>query len=368
MRTEDQQQRIAVRFRALRERAGLSQRAVADALGFNDRQTVAAIEAGERRVAPAELVRSAALFGVGLETFVDPFRLVGEGAFSFRVGEVEQGTLAAFQDQVGRWIATYRELGRQGGAPTRRIGTKLELTPRSSYEDAAEAAEYLWHAWELGPVPADRLQDAIEERLGILVLHVDAPEGISGAASRLPSQDTIVVNRTESEGRRSFDLAHELFHLLTWEAIPPRQVESVEPAKGKGTRVEQLAENFAAALLMPARVVRERWERRGDEEVAVWLGRTASELRVSAPALRWRLINLRLLPEAAPAPLRTRRPAQQPRPALFSRAFVARVAGAVETGRLSLRRAASLLDLSPLELGELCAGYGHPLSYELAAC
>lgn len=368
MRTEDHQTRIAVRLRALRERAALSQQQVADGLGFADRQTVAAIEAGERRVAPAELVRAAALFGVGMETFVDPFRLVGEGAFSFRTRDVEPETLAAFEEQVGRWIATYRELGRQAGAPTRRTGLKLELTPRSSFEEAAEAAEYLWSAWELGPVPADRLQDAIEERLGILVLHVDAPEGISGAASRLPSHDTIVVNRRESEGRRSFDLAHELFHLLTWEAMPPRRVEAQESPKGKGSRVEQLAENFAAALLMPSELVRARWNRRDEEEIGTWLGATAAELRVSGTALRWRLVNLKLLAESAPVAVRPRSAGGGRRPSPFSRAFVARIAGGLEAGHLSVRRAASLLDLAPAELGALCATHGRPLSYELAAC
>lgn len=368
MRTEDQQARLAVRFRALRERAALSQQEVADALGFNDRQTVAAIEGGERRVAPAELVRAATLFGVAMEAFVDPFRLVGEGAFSFRAKEVDPETLAAFQEQVGCWIATYRELGRQAGAPTRRVGLKLELTPRSSFEDAAEAAEYLWRSWELGPVPAARLQDAIEERLGILVLHVDAPEGISGAASRLPSHDTIVVNRGEPEGRRSFDLAHELFHLLTWEAMPPRHVEAQEPPKSKGNRVEQLAENFAAALLMPADVVRERWERRGEADFGAWLGGTAAELRVSGPALRWRLVNLKLLSDATAPSVRPRSGGRERRPLPFSRAFVARIAEGLEAGRLSLRRAASLLGLGSVEMIELCAAYGHPLSYELAAC
>lgn len=367
MITEEARARVAVRFRGLREQAALSQQQVADALGFGDRQTVAAIEAGERHVDPAELVRAAALFEVGIDAFVDPFRLVGEGAFSFRAKEVEPETLAEFEERVGRWIATHRELGRQAGAPTRRIGQKLELTRRSSFEEAADAAEHLWRSWELGSVPADRLKDAIEERLGILVLHVDAPEGISGAASRLPSHDTIVVNRNESEGRRSFDLAHELFHLLTWEAMPPRHIESHEPPKGKGSRVEQLAENFAAALLMPSDVVRERWERRGAEEVGAWLGRTAAELRVSGSALRWRLVNLKLLAESAPQPVRPRLARREPPPP-FSRAFVARIAEGVDTGRLSVRRAASLLDLVPAELGALCAAYGHPLSYELAAC
>jgi XRE family transcriptional regulator, fatty acid utilization regulator len=368
MITEDTRNRLGARLRALREEASLSQTALAAALGFNDRQTVAAIEAGERRVAPAELVQIARVFEVEPSALVDPFRLLGEGSFSFRAGEVPPETIRAFEDRVGGWIATHRELGRQVGVEPRRISTRLELTPRSSYEEAAQAAEALVREWDLGSVPAERLQAAIEDRLGVLVLHVDAPEGISGAASRLPCHDTIVVNRNEPEGRRSFNLAHELFHLLTWDAMPPRRVESLEPPRGKGHRVEQLAENFAAALLMPSEVVRERWKRRGEEELGPWLGSTAEELRVSGQALRWRLINLKILSDAAPAAVRSRRDGRDRHPPLFSRALVARVAEAVEAGRLSVRRAASLLGLSTVELGELCASYGSPLSYEFTAC
>ena len=62
----------------------------------------------------------------------------------------------------------------------------------------------------------------------------------------------ILINRNESEARRFFDLAHELFHALTWDAMKAdhRESNSVE-ARTKGKRIEQLANNFAAALLMP---------------------------------------------------------------------------------------------------------------------
>src|SRR6185503_20572604 len=75
-------------------------------------------------------------------------------------------------------------------------------------------------------------------------------EGISGAACRLPELDVVIINRHEVVGRRNFDLAHELFHILTWEAMPPEHSE--ESRETGGNRVEQLANNFASAVLMPA--------------------------------------------------------------------------------------------------------------------
>ena len=54
---------------------------------------------------------------------------------------------------------------------------------------------------------------------------------------------TILVNRHEPRGRRSFDLAHELFHVLTWDAMPPERIESllrqsIETSLPHGDRVE----------------------------------------------------------------------------------------------------------------------------------
>ena len=369
MTTQRQQDQIGRRIKALREARGLTQAELARKLGFNDRQTLAAAEAGERRVGPQELVGLAVALNVEVDLFLDPFQLIGEGAFSFRAREVDETTLAAFEEQARRWIATYRELGLQAGSGPRRLGQKLELYPWSSFADAAASAEMLWKEWELGDVPADRLEEAIETRLGALVLYVDAAEGNSGAASQLPGLHAILVNRREPRGRRSFDLAHELFHVLTWDAMPPRRVEPLEVRPAKGNRVEQMAESFAAALLMPAPLVSGRWAARGGEDLPLWMSRTAAQLRVSVPALQWRLVSLGLMSKAeaqsvgaAPRPAGS---APQQMPLLFSRRFIECVSSAVEAGRLSLRRAAGLLGLSLAELADVCAAHGYPLSYEL---
>ena len=103
----------------------------------------------------------------------------------------------------------------------------------------------------------------MEDALGILVLMVDLEAGISGAACRLPDLDAVLIPRREIAGRRHVDLAHELFHILTWEAMPPKHIE--EAVESGGGRVEQLANIFAAAVLMPsAEVARSgSWEKLG---------------------------------------------------------------------------------------------------------
>ena len=94
------------------------------------------------------------------------------------------------------------------------------------------AGERFVAEFELGEVPARRLAEVMERELGILVLMVDAFEGISGAACRLPELDVVLINRHEVAGRRNFDLAHELFHILTWDAMPPEHSEESRETGG----------------------------------------------------------------------------------------------------------------------------------------
>ena len=161
-----------------------------------------------------------------------------------------------------------------------------------------EAGERFAAELELGDVPAQRLAAAMQNELGILVLMVDACRGVSGAACRLPGLDAVLIARGEVEGRRNFDLAHELFHILTWDAMPPKHVENA--GDFGGTRVEQLANHFAAAVLMPRAVL----DSLGDcgqlemDELIVRLNAAANELGVTSSALRWRLVALGRLTKA----------------------------------------------------------------------
>ena len=369
-----QTQRIGARLVAARKQLDLTQAELAEKLGFETRQTLASIEAGDRRLSAEELIRVIQTLGVDLDFFTDAFRLVGEGRFSFRARPgVSANVLDQFEDRAGRWIATYRELGKELGESPELLELKLALTKKSMFVDAQVAAEALGKRWSLGMVPSASLQDAMERHIGALILYVDAPAGISGAASQLPGLNTVLVNRREPTGRRNFDLAHELFHLLTWHAMAPDRVEAVEvPSGGKGNRVEQLAENFAAALLMPGEQMRERWNERSErEDIHTWLNATAASLGVSATACKWRLRNLECLGKADLVDINDQRLTANggtadamSLPLAFSARFVLRIATALDAGRLSAKRAANLLALSLADLSELLQAYGVEPSFE----
>ncbi len=360
------------RFRALRDERKLSQDDLARLFGFKDRQTVSAIETGVRRVTADELVLALEKLGVTLDYFTDPFRLVGEGRFSWRQTGVGAEQLREYERDAGRWIAAFRALAPQVGRETPFMRRSLRLTRHSRFEDAMLAGERFVAEFDLGAVPATGLARVMEQELGILVLVVDACEGISGAACRLPELDTVLIVRREIEGRRHFDLAHELFHVLTWDAMPPQYSE--EALETGGGRVEQLANNFAAAVLMPAAALEKcgHWMSLDNNDLIARLNAIANEFRVTSSALRWRLVALgqlkpsvaRSLPEAA---LRNngRDAAAGAAPALYSKPFVEVLGLAVGKGIVSIRRMAGLLDLTVEDFADLCATYGVDSPVEL---
>jgi Zn-dependent peptidase ImmA (M78 family)/DNA-binding XRE family transcriptional regulator len=359
---------IATRLKALREQRGLSQEQLARSLGFKNRQTLQAIESGERKVAADELVRAGEVFRVPLDTFTDPFLLLGEGAFSWRQSGVSGSDLDAYERTAGGLVAAYRTLAPMVGRPPRLIRPSLALDKTSTYEDAAAAGERFAAEYELGEVPARRLAEVMERELGILTLMVDPIDGVSGAACRLPDLDAVLINRNEVPGRRHFDLAHELFHILTWEAMPPGHVEDVEDvAPRRRSRVEQLADNFASAVLMPADVVAPlaAWAELTGDGLIDRLNAAADALGVSAVALGWRLVSLGYLTRSARRALPEERlrhngrdvPRDEATPPLFSRTFVEVIALAIDDGRVSVRRAERLVGLSGDELADLCKLY-----------
>lgn len=368
---------IAKRLKYAREQASWTQAQLAAKLGFKDRQTLAAIEAGQRKITADELVRAIDIFKLDLDFFTDSFRLVGEGSFNWRADpRTATDLLASFEEKAGRWIATYRQLGEDQGVTPTVLHKNLPLNVRHTFEDAVTAAEALGREWQLGDRPAQELERAVQQELGALILYVDAPAGVSGAACQLPGMNTILINLNEPEGRRHFDLAHECFHLLTWEQMPPEHTEPIEASyrgKGKHKRVEQLANNFASALLMPERALKPLWQARGEEDINRWLNRTASTFLVSAQALRYRLKNLGWLSKADEFDIQDtaltangRPRGEQRKPRLFNEDFVRRVQRAIEKGDLSVRRATSLLDRRTIEdLADLFRDYGFPVPFDL---
>jgi Zn-dependent peptidase ImmA (M78 family)/transcriptional regulator with XRE-family HTH domain len=339
------QKLIGYRVKAAREAKGWTQDQLTQGMGLNDRQTVSDIENGKRALKPDEMLTLSDLLDRDLEFFIDPFAVAGEAQFSWRAApEVPEDSLDGFELKAGQWIGLLRWLREQQDSRSSVLKRALRLSSQSSFEDAQERAESLVAELELGVIPAEGLIDKIERELDIPVLFVDTVDtadgqSISGATCHLEEMGVILINRNENEARRFFDLAHELFHALTWDAMRPehRESNSVEE-RSKGKRIEQLANSFAAALLMPSATLDKLIERDRQGDIA-HLCEVAALLRVAPVTLAWRLFNLKLIGEDTRRSLsqEKQRPSVSGPPKRFSPTFVKMLHEALENGRLTIK-------------------------------
>lgn len=359
---------VGLRIKHARDLLNLTQEQVSVAMGFNDRQTLSDIENGKRSVKTEELVKFTEVLDQEYDFFLDPFTVVAEAQYSWRASpEVPEAVLDSFEARASGWVGMLRWLRAQAPVAQNPLGFALRLDMHSTYEQAQRSAELLAKQLDLGPVPAQKLAHRIERHLDIPVLFVDAETNIerasiSGAACHLAELGVILVNRRESAVRRNFDLAHELFHSLTWERMKPEHRESNSTeARQRTKRVEQLADNFAAALLMPRSSLDVLIDPARQKDVK-HLAEIAGQLRVSVGALGWRLRGLGRIDEATReklAKVRRAEPAGElPKP--FSESFVKQLHVALDKGRVTARKAAKTLGLSLQDLGQLFVTYELP--------
>lgn len=349
-------QMIGERIALARREIGLTQEELSERLGFKDRQILSHIESGKRKVSSQELMFFMQLLEKPLEFFTDHTLVVGQHVMSWRAEEASP-EIEAFESWALGLVGAHRELTKQLKDPVSPLRMFLPLEKHSTFEEATAAAESLLESWEIDSPPAPQLQQKIESELNVLVLPVDAPSHVSGGAVNLPEGATIFLNRKHSRGRRHFTLAHELFHVLTWNTMPPDKLD-LERQQGKRSRVEKLADNFASALLMPLAALSQRLEKwqkdsrptgkLGPAQVPPksWFKETADFFQVSVMALKYRLINAKLLlAELVESLGLDIHEDSHPSPA-FGHSLLERFNRGIDRGFISARKAAALLQTS----------------------
>jgi Zn-dependent peptidase ImmA (M78 family)/transcriptional regulator with XRE-family HTH domain len=364
------QKTIGYRIKAAREAMSLTQVQLADALALNDRQSISDIEKGKRSIKPDELVLLTEILNKDVEFFLDPFCVAGEAQFSWRASrKIAEDSLNDFEINAGKLIGLLRWLRESEGAanPLKR---SLWLTKQSSFEDAQLSAESLVKKFNLGEVPANSLIDFVENKLDIPILFVDTietPDGdsISGAACHLQDFGVILVNRKESEARCYYDIAHELFHVLTWDAMKPDHQESNSfEERVRSNRIEQLADNFAAALLMPKSTLEKLITNNRSNDIE-YLASVATKLKVSPVALAWRLFNLKFINTDTLESLKRVRISSTISSKNLSLSFIKLLYDAIDHGRLSARKAAKAMSMDLTQLKNLFSEYSLATPFDL---
>jgi len=141
---------------------------------------------------------------------------------------------------------------------------------------------------QLGEVPIASLKRRLEEVYYIKIFYMEySGSSISTVSTRFGP--AILLNTRNRQWRRSYDLAHELFHILTWSLF------RVQGSEADESQEEKLADAFASRFLMPQESIKDRVESNSTNEEQISFDRLddiAREFDVSLEALIYRIASI----------------------------------------------------------------------------
>ncbi|HOO45700.1 MAG TPA: XRE family transcriptional regulator [Deltaproteobacteria bacterium] len=288
---------IGQRLVSAREALGLTIRGAAKKLGFNNYQTLSDIEKGKRNINAHELVSMAKLYGrtldyfLGQETAPDPVPLWRKPA------ETKEAETKGIQREFLEFLEQYSNLERLLKLKRRwkdiQTGHDREDFLQDGFALAHKLAAWIHGQLDLGTRPACNLLQVLENNLRFKILHLPLA-GVSGACIVDNALGVgILINENDAPWRRNFDLAHELFHVITWDVFSREEI-------GEGTKKtppEQYADAFAASLLLPEDHLNEALEEVTTDGVIrlVDVVELAKDFGVSSEVVLWRLMGINVL-------------------------------------------------------------------------
>jgi Zn-dependent peptidase ImmA (M78 family)/transcriptional regulator with XRE-family HTH domain len=158
-----------------------------------------------------------------------------------------------------------------------------------SYSQAEQLAYKVRNECQLGDRPGTSLLRVLEEVCKVKVFHLTfEPTGTAACTLSPVFGAAVLLNAGNVRWRRNFDLAHELFHLLTWRVF---RSETQTDSSVASPKEEKLATCFASHLLMPTDAVRLAINGRIRDGRIPFDGLfdVAREFDVSVEALLWRM-------------------------------------------------------------------------------
>lgn len=294
---------VGSRVQEARKARGLTQQAVAEHMSMA-RTTLVAIEKGERRITPHEVVKFAELFARPVSEFVS--------RQSVTVGFVPQFRAAWRQDfdqnsdlersaaELQSVAEDYVELERLCELPLVKAYPPPYETSKSTPEQSAEEiATAERNRLGIGDGPMSNLRDRLENDMGLRIFYFAMPPKVSGVFAYNDTLGACVgINGNHPRDRRNWSLAHEYGHFLTNRFHA--EITFLSDRKRQSS-VERFADAFAENFLMPASGLNRRFTEmhRASQAGSITLAQicTLADLyQVSIQALVIRLEKLRRLP------------------------------------------------------------------------
>jgi len=223
------------------------------------------------------------------------------------------------------------------------------------YDQAELFAKQVQERFLLGDVPIASLKKILEEVYCVKIFYLN----FSGSAiSRVWEKfgPAILLNAKNKQWRRSYDLAHELFHILTWNIFRGKNIIS-------NVDEDKLANAFASRLLMPEESIKDRVKQSLNDEGQTTLEKLddiAREFDVSLDALVYRIARLFKIPkedtekylDAAKRLAQTHKPRASYEPARLPERYCDLAQRALNEGKLSLIQFAKYMGISYKEAQE----------------
>jgi Zn-dependent peptidase ImmA (M78 family)/DNA-binding XRE family transcriptional regulator len=263
------------RLTAARQRRKLTKRALADALGF-DEKTIRRYEV-EGDVPPADtLAKLAATLNFPIAFFSGrdldelPLEAVSFRSLKSMLARDRDAALvaAAIAFLFDDWVADRFAL------PT------ADLFDLKEAIDPETAAQTLRHKWGLGDRPIQNMVHLLESK-GVRVFSLsENTKNVDAFSLWRRNVPYVFLNTFKTAERSRFDAAHELGHLI---------LHKHGGAHGGGQEAEGQANSFASAFLMPGAAVLAKMPRAYSLNQIIQAKKT---WRVSAAALNYRLHKL----------------------------------------------------------------------------
>jgi Zn-dependent peptidase ImmA (M78 family)/DNA-binding XRE family transcriptional regulator len=292
---------LGQRLTAARKARGVTQEEAAKHLRCS-RPTLIAIEKGERRAKPEEIVKLAAYYGRRVHEIVRPG--VETVALEPHLRAVVDPASASAEEintaitELERFAEDYCELERLLDAkPVSAYPPEVSLPRRGSLSDFGEdVAARERERLGLGNQPILNLRQVLEADVGLRVFYGGLPSRIAGMFAYTAELGFCVfINQKHPSERRRATLAHEYGH-----ALCDRHKPGIDYLDGQGRKPasERFAEAFGLGFLLPAGGVRRKFHEitasTGDFQVAD-LCRLSNYYWVSVQAMTLRLEELGLI-------------------------------------------------------------------------
>jgi XRE family transcriptional regulator, fatty acid utilization regulator len=274
------------RLRHARQRAALSGPQVRERTGIGE-SSLSEFENGKREPSLSQLQKLADLYRRSVSFFFADGPIAAEPTVLWRKRPEENA------EQVeGRFLRLCEQYHNLEMWCNERVPPSLPQgkgdAAKFSYNDAEELAKQVRRDLQLGDRPGQGLLAVLEELCGVKVFHLHfEPSGTAASTVSDTFGAAILLNANNARWRRNHDLAHELFHLLTWSIFHPVASGPVVAEEWE----EKLATTFASNLLMPSEPFESAINTRGHDGKITFesLFDIARQFDVSVESVLWRM-------------------------------------------------------------------------------